>query len=183
MSETEFTKMRRGDWYSCLDEELEVYRITARKAVHAHNTSHPQERGAVGQALHDLIGYAGSDVFIEAPFHCAYGFNIHLGERAYLNSCCVILDTAPVHIGARSLLGPGVHIYCADHHRDPEKRTAGLERALPVNIGSDVWIGGGALVLPGITIGDEAIIGAGSVVTRDVHANSRVAGNPAKSIG
>ncbi|MEQ9571153.1 MAG: DapH/DapD/GlmU-related protein, partial [Nitratireductor sp.] len=100
--------------------------------------------------------------------------------RVYFNTGCVILDTAPVTIGAGTMFGPSVHIYCADHHRDPVLRGQGLERALPVRIGSDVWVGGGAIILPGVTIGDGAIVGAGAVVTRDVATGATVAGNPAR---
>lgn len=130
-----------------------------------------------------LVEDTGKGTLLEAPFHCAYGHNISLGEAVYLNAGCVVLDTAKVRIGARSMLGPGVHIYCADHHRDAAQRAAGIERALPVTIGEDVWIGGGAIVLPGVSIGDGAIVGAGAVVTRDVPAAARVMGNPARERG
>lgn len=100
----------------------------------------------------------------------------------YLNAGCTILDTAPVHIGARTMLGPGVQIYCPQHHKDRAKRIAGLEMAHPVAIGCDVWIGGGAILLPGVRVGDGAIIGAGSVVTRDVPVGATVVGNPAGPI-
>jgi maltose O-acetyltransferase len=129
-----------------------------------------------------VLGQVGADVRIEAPFHCAYGFNIHVGDRTFLNAGCTILDTAPVRIGARTLLGPNVQIYCAEHHKDAPLRSAGLEIARPVTIGDDVWIGGGATVLAGVTIGDGAIIGAGAVVTRDVAAGATVVGNPARMV-
>lgn len=131
--------------------------------------------------LADLFAKVGDNALLEAPFHCAYGHNISLGEAVYLNASCVVLDSAPVRIGARSMLGPGVHLYCADHHRDVAQRSAGIERALPVSIGEDAWIGGGAIVLPGVSIGDGAIVGAGSVVTRDVPSGARVMGNPARA--
>jgi len=142
---------------------------------------HPDARGDCAPLLAALIGL-GKGARIEAPFHCSYGFNIEIGAMAFLNVGCVVLDSAPVTIGADSMLGPGVHIYCADHHRDIEKRRAGIERALPVRIGSDVWIGGGAIILPGVTIGDGAIVAAGAVVSRDVAPGARVAGVPARSI-
>lgn len=180
MDECEFTKMLAGQWYSCLNEELEDRRAIAREAVHEHNTADPQSRGSLGPLLHQLAAEVGLGVFVEAPFHCSYGFNLHLADGVYLNAGCVILDSAPVWIGADSLLGPGVHIYCAEHHLDQQERKKGIERARQVKIGSSVWIGGGAIVLPGITIGDGAIVGAGSVVTHDVQLGSRVAGNPAR---
>jgi maltose O-acetyltransferase len=182
MTDTNFSKMQTGDWYSCIDDELFAFRVTARAAIHEHNTMHPNDRAGMGPKLHALLANVAANVLVEAPFHCAYGFNIHLSQDVFLNAGCVILDSAPVRIGARSMLGPAVHIYCADHHRDTPKRAAGVERALPVTLGADVWIGGGAIILPGITIGEGAIIGAGSVVTRDVPPGSRVAGNPARAL-
>ena len=117
---------------------------------------------------------------IEAPFHCAYGFNISLGDGAFLNAGCTILDTATVRIGKRTLLGPNVQIYCAEHHRQAAGRQAGLEIAKPVEIGDNAWIGGGAIILGGVSIGEGAIVGAGAVVTRDVPAETTVVGNPAR---
>ncbi|MGK6317616.1 sugar O-acetyltransferase [Neorhizobium sp. DT-125] len=179
---SEREKMMAGEWYRCLDPELDAMRERARSAVHAHNTLPPHERGSIAPALRVLLGSAPASAFLEAPFHCAYGFNILLGEGVYLNAGCTILDTAPVRIGARSMLGPSVQIYCADHHRDPVLRSQGLEIARPVTIGTDVWIGGGAILIGGVTIGDGAIVGAGAVVTRNVPPRATVAGNPARSI-
>ncbi|MEM7025050.1 MAG: sugar O-acetyltransferase, partial [Pseudomonadota bacterium] len=114
------------------------------------------------------------------PFHCAYGLNITLGNGVYINAGCVILDGGAVRIGAGSMLGPAVQIYTAEHHKDPVQRRAGLEKARPVEIGTNVWIGGGAIILAGIRIGDDAIVGAGAVVTKDVATGSTVVGNPAR---
>jgi maltose O-acetyltransferase len=130
-----------------------------------------------------LFAEVGAEVFIEAPFHCAYGFNIRLGDRVYLNAGCTILDTAPVRIGSGTLLGPHVQIYCAEHHKDGAQRREGLEIARPVEIGANAWIGGGAILLAGIRIGDGAIVGAGTVVARDVAPGTTVVGNPARAIG
>ena len=177
---SERTKMAAGEWYCCLDPELEAQRQKARNAIHRHNTMPPDERGAIAPELRALFALAASDIFIEAPFHCAYGMNIELGDGVYFNAGCTILDTAPVRIGARTLLGPGVQIYCAEHAKDPEMRSKGLEIAKPVTIGEDVWVGGGAIILGGVTIGARAIIGAGSVVTRDVATGAVVVGNPAR---
>lgn len=175
--------MEAGQWYTCLDPELDALRAEARAAVHEHNHLHPEARGHLGGRLAALFGSLGADTFLEAPFHCAYGINIHLGPRVYINSGCTILDTARVEIGAETMLGPNVQIYCADHHRDPVLRTQGLERALPVTIGARVWIGGAAILLPGVTVGDDAIVAAGAVVTRDVATGAIVAGNPARPRG
>lgn len=182
MSSDNLRDMHAGTWYCCLTDELEAMRNTAREVVHEHKSVPPAERGAIGPRLRDLLAEIGTHVFREAPFHCAYGFNIHLADGVYINAGCVILDSAPVQIGPRSLLGPGVHIYCADHDRDRRERAAGMERALPVVVGTEVWIGGGAILLPGVTVGDGAIVGAGSVVTRDVPPETRVAGNPARPL-
>ncbi len=179
---TERQKMEAGGWYNCVDDELEALRVTARSAVYEHNTLAPTDRGAIGPKLRGLIT-AGESAIIEAPFHCAYGFNIKLGDRVYLNAGCTILDTAPVTIGDQCALGPNVQIYCAEHHQDPVKRCVeGLEVARPVVIGRQVWIGGAAIILAGVTIGDGAVVGAGSVVTRDVVAGQVVVGNPARVI-
>ena len=180
---TEREKMEAGDWYCCLDPELEALRAQARRAVHAHNTCNPDTRGAMAPALQSLFAHVGEDCFLEAPFHCPYGVNIHLGKRVYFNAGCVVLDTAKVQIGDDTMFGPGAQIYCAQHAKDPIERARGLEIALPVCIGSNVWVGGGALILPGVTIGDNAIIGAGSVVTKDVASDETVVGNPARRIG
>ncbi|MBC58392.1 MAG: maltose acetyltransferase [Confluentimicrobium sp.] len=174
--------MSTGVWYSCLSDELEAMRRTARRACHEHNTMDPDARGACAPYLAALCADIAPDAFIEAPFHCSYGVNLHVGAAAYLNAGCVVLDSAPVRIGAYSMLGPGVHIYCADHHRDVSQRRAGVERALPVTIGTDVWIGGGAILLPGARIGDGAIVAAGAVVRGTVSAGSRVAGIPARAL-
>ncbi|MBB2674039.1 sugar O-acetyltransferase [Rhizobium sp. H4] len=180
MPVSEFERMAAGEWYCCLDDELDRLRQQARLAVHAHNTLRPDERGAVAPALRALFAIAAPDIFIEAPFHCSYGINITLGERVYFNAGCTILDSGRVTIGDRTMLGPGVQIYCAEHHKDPALRSQGIEIARPVAIGSDVWIGGAAVILGGVTIGDGAIVGAGAVVTKDVPPGATVVGNPAR---
>ena len=174
--------MAAGEWYCCLNEELDALRKNARLAVHQHTTMAPDARGAMAPLLRTLLGSVAEGVFIEAPFHCSYGFNILLGRNTYLNTGCVILDSAPVRIGDGCMLGPGVQIYCADHHRDIKIRSEGIEIAKAVTIGNNAWIGGGAIILPGITIGAGAIVGAGSVVTKDVAPGQTVVGNPARTI-
>jgi maltose O-acetyltransferase len=182
MSKSPREKMAAGKWYSCIDPELDRLRDIAREAVHEHNIMRPAERGQMGPGLKRLFGAAGG-AFIEAPFHCAYGFNVFFGDGVYLNAGCVILDTAVVRIGSATMFGPGVQILCPEHHKDAQKRAAGLEIAKPVTIGENVWIGAGAIILGGATVGDRAIVGAGSVVTRDVPADAVVVGNPARSRG
>ncbi|MBY4891562.1 sugar O-acetyltransferase [Rhodobacteraceae bacterium N5(2021)] len=182
MALSEREKRDQGAWYTCLDPELGAMRDTARAACFQHNTTPPDARGALSPLLAALLAEVGAGALMEAPFHCAYGHNIALGRNVYLNAGCVILDTGPVSIGDGAMLGPAVQIYCADHHRDVTKRAAGMERALPVTLGRDVWVGGGAIILPGVTVGDGAIIGAGAVVTQDVAAGTTVVGNPARAI-
>jgi maltose O-acetyltransferase len=119
---------------------------------------------------------------IRPPFFCDFGYNIRLGAGVFLNFNCVILDVCAVSIGDGTQIGPAVQIYAADHPREPEPRRAGLEFGRPVEIGRNVWIGGGAIILPGVRVGDDAVIGAGSVVTRDVAAGTTVMGSPARPV-
>lgn len=182
MMKSELQKMASGEWYNCVDPELDVLRLAASEAIFEHNSLPPRQRGNIAPALRGLLGLAGQGVRIEAPFHCAYGFNIFLGDRVFLNASCVVLDTAPVHIGKATMLGPHVQIYCPEHHKGAAERRSGLEIGRPVTIGENAWIGGGAIILGGVTIGDNAIVGAGSVVTRDVPAGATVVGNPARPV-
>jgi maltose O-acetyltransferase len=142
----------------------------------------PRPRGPCAPELAALFEAIGEGVFIEAPFHVGYGRNLALGDHVYINAGCVVLDSAPVRIGRRTMLGPSVQIYCADHAHSIDERRQDLERALPVSIGEEVWIGGGAILLPGVTVGDGALVGAGAVVTRDVAPGTRVVGSPARPI-
>ena len=171
-----------GRWYSCLTPELEALRVAARHACWRHATMDPALRGPCAPELAALFAAIGEGVFLEAPFFVIYGRNLSLGDGVYINADCVVLDTAPVRIGRQTMLGPAVQIYCADHAHGLDERRRGLERALPVNIGEEVWIGGGAILLPGVTVGDGAIVGAGAVVTRDVAPGARVVGSPARPI-
>jgi maltose O-acetyltransferase len=130
--------------------------------------------------LCEQLATVGQGAVIMPPFYCDYGYNINLGENVFLNFNCVILDVGRVNIGAGTQIGPGVQIYAADHPRDPAERRTGLEFGKPVAIGRNVWLGGGSIILPGITIGDDAVVGAGSVVTRNVRAGATVIGNPVR---
>ncbi|KFL87898.1 Maltose O-acetyltransferase [Acetobacter malorum] len=177
---TEKQKMLAGELYRASDPELvqDMARCAAWLAEYNATSTAPEAERT--QALRQQLGAVGENVSVRAPFHCDYGFNIFLGDNVFLNFGCVILDVAPVHIGHGTQIGPGVQILAADHPRDPALRRQLLESGRPVTIGETVWIGGGAIILPGITIGDNAIIGAGSVVTRNVPAGVTVAGNPAR---
>ncbi|OSQ38791.1 sugar O-acetyltransferase [Thalassospira mesophila] len=174
--------MASGQWYRCLDDELAELRMVARRAVFAHNTTLPDDRGNITPDLFAVLGSSAPDARIEVPFHCAYGGNIHLGELVFINAGCTFLDSAEIRIGAGSMLGPNVQIYCAQHHKDPVLRKDGLEIAHPVTLGENVWVGGGVIILGGVRVGDDAIIGAGAVVTRDVPAGVTVVGNPAREM-
>ena len=162
------------------DAELGAEQAAAQAWMVRYNAALASPVSARHALLCERLGRVGKDAVIRPPFFCDYGYNIHLGDGVFLNFNCVILDVAEVIIGDRTQIGPAVQIYAADHPRDAETRRAGLEFGRPVRIGSDVWIGGGAILLPGITIGDGAVIGAGSVVTRHVAAAVTVAGNPAR---
>tara|TARA_R110000868_G_scaffold58122_1_gene179261 strand:- start:43726 stop:44280 length:555 start_codon:yes stop_codon:yes gene_type:complete len=179
---SELEKMTAGQWYSCLDPELDTMRARAHDAVYEHSLLSPDDRGDIAPKLRALFASCAEDARIETRFHCAYGVNITLGHGVFINVGCTILDTALVSIGDHSMLGPNVQIYCAQHHKDPELRKQHLEIGLPVTIGKNVWIGGGAIILPGVCIGDDAIVGAGSVVTKDVAPGVTVVGNPARLI-
>jgi len=179
---TQKERMLAGELYTADDPELVADAARAAAWLDRYNrasTATAAERRAL---LAEMLGHAGRGATIRPPFHCDYGYNIHLGEGVFLNFGCTVLDVVPVRIGAGTQIGPGVQILTADHPRDPVQRGRMLEFGRPVIIGRNVWIGGGALILPGITVGDNAIVGAGSVVTRDVRAGATVAGNPARML-
>lgn len=178
---SERQKMLAGELYDPLDPELVAARERARDLCHALNATREAEREARRRILRELFGKGGDSVWVEPPFFCDYGSNIELGERVFFNFNCVVLDVCPVIIGSHTLIGPAVQIYTATHPMNAELRR-GREFGRPVTIGSDVWIGGGAIVLPGVTIGSRSVIGAGSVVTRDVPAGAFAAGNPCRVI-
>jgi maltose O-acetyltransferase len=179
---SEKEKMLAGALYDASDPQLTEERKRARALCDRLNRLDVGQNREKNEILDDLFGKHGYDLTIEAPFYCDYGSNIHLGDLVYFNYNCVILDVNKVEIGDRVLIGPNVQIYSATHPVEGEIRSSGLELGLPIKIGSDVWIGGGAIILPGITIGDNAVVGAGSVVTKDVPAGVVVAGNPCRII-
>lgn len=179
---TEKEKMLAGELYNPLDKELSDERLKARLLLADLNSSRedrPEERARI---LKELIPEAGESLWLQSPFYCDYGSNIQTGDHVFFNFNCVILDVAPVTIGSRTLLGPNVQIYAATHPMDHKERAAGLEYGKPISIGVDVWIGGSAIICPGVKIGDRSVIGAGSVVTRDIPADVFAAGNPCKII-
>ena len=179
---SEKARMIAGELYNAADPELTADRLRARQLCHDINHARADSPDYLRSLVAQLIPGVPASASITPPFHCDYGYNITLGEGTYFNFNCVVLDVAPVRIGARTLIGPGVQIYTASHPMSPEERAKGLELGVPISIGEDVWIGGGAIVCPGVAIGDGAVIGAGSVVTRDVPARVFAAGNPCRVI-
>ena len=181
-AKTEKAKMLAGELYRSLDPELVADTERAQRLVAQYNAT-PGVAAEIRLALlHQLFGSLGDGAVIRPPFACDYGYNIRLGRNAFINFNCVFLDCASIEIGDNLQMGPAVQIYTATHPLEADVRRSGLESARPVSIGHDVWIGGGAIILPGVTIGDRSVIGAGSVVVHDVPAAKVVAGNPARII-
>ena len=178
---TEKRKMLAGEFYHANDAELEADRSAAAAWMVRYNAALSASDADRRALLRELLAEAGDGAIIRPPFYCDYGYNIWIGPDVFFNFNCVVLDVVAVTVGARTQIGPGVQIYTADHPRDPSVRRTGAEFGRPIRIGQDVWIGGGAIILPGVTIGDNAVIGAGSVVTRDVPAGSTARGNPART--
>ncbi|MBB5515804.1 maltose O-acetyltransferase [Rubricella aquisinus] len=179
---TEKEKMIAGALYRPGDPELVADRARAQSLMRDYNATIVSDGALRAPILDALLGSRGPDCAIRAPFFVDYGYNIHLGTEVFFNYGCVLLDVCPITIGDKTQIGPQVQIYAADHPRDADSRDKGLENGKPVTIGCNVWIGGGAILLPGVTIGDDAVIGAGAVVTRDVPAGATAVGNPARVI-
>ena len=178
---TEREKMLAGELYDPFDAELAAGRQRARDLCRALNATPESEEAAQRRILRELFGSGGDSVWMQPPFYCDYGANIHLGTRVFFNFNCIVLDVCEVRIGDYTLFGPGVQILTPLHPFDAaERRTR--EFGKPIAIGSDVWVGGGALILAGVTIGSRTVIGAGSVVTRDIPDGVIAAGNPCRVI-
>jgi maltose O-acetyltransferase len=174
-------KMIAGEMYDPLDPDLVSSRAQARDLCQELNATRESQQDDRRRILTGLLGKGGGTVWMQPPFYCDYGWNIELGERVFFNFNCVVLDVCPVHIGDYTLFGPAVQIYTPMHPLNAGLRR-GKEFGKPVEIGSDVWVGGGAIILPGVRIGPRAVIGAGSVVTRDVPEGVFAAGNPCRVI-
>jgi maltose O-acetyltransferase len=178
---TQRQKMLAGEWYDPLDAELTAARRRARQLCRDLNAAVDCDEPTRRRILGELLGTGSETAWIEPPFFCDYGRHIHLGERVYFNFNCVVLDVCEVRVGDFTLFGPAVQIYTASHPMSaPLRRTQEFGR--PITIGSDVWVGGGAIICPGVSIGSGSVIGAGSVVTRDVPAGVFAAGNPCRVI-
>jgi maltose O-acetyltransferase len=178
---TEREKMIRGELYNPLDAELVASRMRARDLCQRLNATREAEEHERRNILRELFGRGGDTVWMQPPFFCDYGSNIECGERVFFNFNCVVLDVCKVSIGDFTLFGPAVQIYTPMHPLDAKLRRE-QEFGKPVEIGSDVWVGGGAIILPGVRIGAKSVIGAGSVVTRDIPERVFAAGNPCRVI-
>lgn len=179
---SEKEKMITGKPYDASDPELLRERMRAHDLCHALSQITPSDTKAKDAVLRQLLPHAKDGLFVTPPFFCDYGWNITIGKNFYCNTGCVILDCAPVHIGENVLLAPHVHIYTATHPISPSERAAQVEWAKPVHIGDTAWIGGNAVLCPGIRIGEGTVIGAGSVVTKDIPAYVVAGGNPCRVI-
>jgi len=179
---TEKEKMLSGQLYNANDKILIEERHRARLLFQKINTMSEDDKEERNKLFKELFGKAGKHFWMEPPFYCDYGYNIKLGNKVFMNFNCCILDVAEVTIGDSVFFGPNVQIYTAIHPMDFKTRNSMLEAGKPIKIGNNVWLGGGAIICPGVTIGNGAVIGAGAVVTKDVSDNVFVGGNPAKII-
>ena len=178
---TEREKMLAGELYEPMDKELVLARDRARDLCMDLNATREGQAEERRRILKELFGTGGESVWLQPPFYCDYGANISLGERVFFNFNCVVLDVCQVTIGDYTLFGPAVQIYTATHPMNAERRRQ-QEFAKPIEIGSDVWVGGGAIICPGVNIGSKSVIGAGSVVTNNIPAGVVAAGNPCRVI-
>jgi maltose O-acetyltransferase len=183
MEQTQKQKMLAGQLYHANDPQIQSDQQSAKAWMVRYNAAIAATVDERRELLRERLAAVGNGAVIRPPFHCDFGYNISLGADVFLNFNCVILDVVAVNIGAGTQIGPAVQIYTADHPRDAAVRLSGAEFGRPITIGRNVWIGGGAIILPGVTIDDDAIIGAGSVVTRDVPRGATALGNPARARG
>jgi maltose O-acetyltransferase len=177
---SEKQKMLAGAPYDATDPELQGDQARIQTWLARYNAALGRPAAELADLLVEGLGEVGPGVVIRPPFHCDYGYNIRLAAGVFMNFGCVVLDVVEVTIGQATQIGPAVQILTADHPRDADQRRAGLEFGRPIAVGANVWIGGGAILLPGVRVGDDAVIGAGAVVTRDVPAGATVVGNPAR---
>jgi len=172
--------MLAGEWYDAADAELLRWRTACHELCRQYNLLSPSSLQERTEILEKMFGRVGADLQIEAPFFCDYGCNIELGDNVFLNAHCVILDEARVVFGNHVFVGPQCGFYTAVHPLDAARRNANLECAKPIVIGDNVWLGGHAVILPGVSVGAGTVIGAGSVVTKDIPPGVVAAGNPCR---
>jgi maltose O-acetyltransferase len=173
-------RMLRGELYRAVGEEIAADQARAQELVEQYNATRHSEPELRDRLLRELLDEVGDDVVIRPPFYCDYGRNIAIGARTFVNFGCVMLDVAPIRIGAACQVGTGVHIVTATHPVEPEPRRLGWESAEPIMIGDNVWLGSAAVVCPGVSIGGDTVVGAGAVVTSDLPAGVVAAGVPAR---
>lgn len=174
--------MLANEMYAPTDPELQKMHMQVRELMHAYNNSAPKDNDGRHKILKELLGGMGDAVEIRAPFFCDYGKHIYLGSTVFMNYNCVILDCNEVRIGDNVMFGPYVQVYTAYHPLEAGPRNSGRELAAPITIEDNVWLGGGAIICPDVTIGKNSVIGAGAVVTKSVPANVFAGGNPCKVI-
>jgi maltose O-acetyltransferase len=179
---TEKQKMLAGELYDPLDKQLSDERIQTRLLIKQFNDTREDEPASRIAILNQLVPNAGTGLWLQPPFYCDYGSNIIIGEKVFFNFNCVVLDVTYVRIGSRTMFGPNVQIYTATHPLNHKERASGLEYAKPITIGEDVWVGGSVVICPGVSIGDRCVLGAGSVVTKDIPPDVFAAGNPCRVI-
>ena len=179
---TEKEKMLAGDLYSGNDPALIAERLHAEALLLRFNISSPADRATRIVLLGELLGHLGDNVTIQPSLRCDYGTNLSIGRNTFVNCDCIFLDCNRITIGEDVQIAPRVQLYTAGHPLDAVIRRSGLEFALPITIADNVWLGGGVIVCPGITIGENSVVGAGSVVTRDLPPNVLAVGNPARII-
>ncbi|WP_273126775.1 maltose acetyltransferase domain-containing protein [Bacillus weihaiensis] len=179
---SEKQKMVDGELYVAADPKLVKDRMQARKLTRQFNQTEETEETVREELLKTLLGSTGKNLYIEPTFRCDYGFNIHVGENFYANFDCVFLDVCKITIGDNCMVAPGVHIYTATHPLDPIERNSGKEYGIPVKIGDNVWIGGKAVINPGVSLGNNIVVASGAVVTKSFPSNVVIGGNPARVI-
>lgn len=175
-------KMLLGKWYDATDQELVKQRLNAKDLCFELNQIKPSNLEKRNSIINKLLGYQPDNLELLSPFTCDYGNNIVLGKNVFINSNCYFMDGAKITVGDNVFIGPSCGFYTANHPLDYQTRNQGIEQALPILIGNNVWLGGNVIVLPGVKIGDGCVIGAGSVVTKDIEANSIATGVPCKVI-
>lgn len=179
----EIEKMKAGQWYDAnYDEELVKARRYAQDKYHEYNLVKPSDEQKKQEILADILGYKPNNVGVSQPFYCDYGTNIQFGSNVHVNLSCYFMDGATITIGDNCFIGPFTGFYTAAHPIAPEPRNEGLEQARPITVGNNCWFGANVSVMPGVTIGDNCVISAGSVVTKDMPNNSVIMGVPAKAV-
>ncbi|MGL5544433.1 MAG: sugar O-acetyltransferase [Cetobacterium sp.] len=179
---TEREKMIAGEMYSPMDDQLLRDREVGKRFCKEYNSTDDTDYETRKNLMKGFLGKTGENLHIESNFRLEYGYNIEIGENFYANYDCLLLDICPIVIGDNAMLAPGVHIYSATHPIDPTERNSGKEYGKPVKIGHNVWIGGRSVIAPGVTLGDNVVVAAGSVVTKSFGDNVVIGGNPAKVI-